>query len=106
MRSALQTESTLTDRYQTTIPERIRATLHLSKRDKITYTVEDNGTVLISRAEEEDPALGKFLSFLAHDIQTNPKNIHPLDAKLIERALSLVAGVNVDLDKPLSDKDE
>ena len=56
----LHAQSTLTDRYQTTIPESIRASLHLRKRDKISYTLEDNGKVLISRASEDDPCLVNF----------------------------------------------
>ena len=34
----LQVESTLTDRYQTTVPETVRRVLRLGKRDKIHYT--------------------------------------------------------------------
>jgi antitoxin PrlF len=76
MRKILQAESTLTDRYQTTIPETIREVLHLHKRDKISYVIADNGEVLITKADNEDPVLGHFLSFLASDIKTNPSHIH------------------------------
>jgi antitoxin PrlF len=66
MTEILQTESTLTDRYQTTVPDIVRKTLGLNKRDKITYAINSNGTVTITRSEtsEEDPVLGKFLDFL------------------------------------------
>ena len=35
----LEAESTLTDRYQTTMPETVRRALKLGKRDKIHYTM-------------------------------------------------------------------
>ena len=38
MTAPLELESTLTDRYQTTVPETVRRTLKLGKRDKIHYT--------------------------------------------------------------------
>ena len=34
---ALETESTLTDRFQTTVPSSVRQALHLEKKDKIKY---------------------------------------------------------------------
>jgi antitoxin PrlF len=43
---AFEAESTLTDRYQTTIPDPVRKALHLNKRDKIHYTIQPNGQVI------------------------------------------------------------
>jgi antitoxin PrlF len=106
MSKILQAASTLTDRYQTTIPEPVRELLHLNKRDKITYTIEENGKVLISRASEDDPLLGDFLAFLTNDIRNNPSHIRSISPTLIDRARSLVSGVEIDLDAPLDDKDE
>jgi antitoxin PrlF len=106
MGKILQVESTLTDRYQTTIPEAIRESLHLNKRDKITYTIKENGKILISRADENDPVLGKFLSFLANDIKRNPSHVHSINPVLMKRAQNLVSGIEVDLDAPLDDEDE
>lgn len=106
MSKLLQAASTLTDRYQTTIPEAVREILHLSKRDKITYTIEENGKVIISRANEEDPLLSEFLTFLANDITKNPSQVHSLNPDLIDRARKLVSGVQVDLNEPLDDQDE
>lgn len=42
-------ESTLTDRYQTTVPESVRKALGLNKRDKICYTIQSDGRVLKSK---------------------------------------------------------
>lgn len=106
MSKVLHTKSTLTDRYQTTIPEPIRAALHLGKRDQIEYVIEDNGKVMISRADENDPVLGEFLSFLANDIKKHPEHIKPINSALFSRAKSLISDVKIDLDAPLSEKDE
>lgn len=63
---ALETESTLTDRFQTTVPSSVRQALHLGKKDKIKYAIQSDGSVVISRAEaqESDPVLGEF--FIIH----------------------------------------
>jgi antitoxin PrlF len=102
----LHSQSTLTDRYQTTVPEPVRNALHLNKRDKIEYVIDDSGKVMISRADEDDPILGKFLLFLANDIKNHPEHIKPINSALFARAKSLVSNIEIDLDAPLSDKDE
>ena len=105
----LEAESTLTDRYQTTVPETVRRALRLGKRDKIHYTIRPNGEVVLTRAErdqEADPALGAFLGFLARDITEHPERLQAMDAGLMQRIQSLVGGVEVDLDAPLSADDE
>lgn len=104
----LQTESTLTDRYQTTVPSVVRKALHLGKKDKIKFTVESNGSVTLSRVEQskEDPALNAFLSFLGKDIQHHPERIQFLSAALKSKVDNLISGVEIDLDAPLCDEDE
>ncbi|KYC41769.1 regulator [Scytonema hofmannii PCC 7110] len=101
-------ESSLTDRYQTTVPDAVRKILGLSKRDKICYTIQSDGKVVISRAEQtqSDPVLGQFLNFLARDIEKNPQHLQALSPDLVSRVQSLVAEVDCDLDAPLSDEDE
>lgn len=101
-------ESTLTDRYQTTVPDPVRKALGLNKRDKICYTIEPDGKVWIARADrrENDPVLGKFLDFLAQDMEKNPQHIQVISSELVGLVQSLVAGVDVDLDAPLLDEDE
>lgn len=109
MATNLEAESTLTDRYQTTVPETIRRALKLGKRDKIHYSVRPSGEVVITRAsqdDDEDPVLGQFLGFLAGDIAHHPERLQPLDARFVQRIQSLVSGVEVDLDQPLSADDE
>jgi antitoxin PrlF len=102
------TESTLTDRYQTTVPDAVRKALHIGKREKIRYTIQSDGNVLLSRADviEQDPALGSFLTFLANDIQSHPEHLKAATPELVERIQGLVGAVEVDLDLPLDDEDE
>ena len=52
--ASVDIESTLTDRYQTTIPESVRRALKLGKRDKIHYAIRPGGEVLLSRAPVDD----------------------------------------------------
>ena len=102
----LETESTLTDRYQTTVPESVRQALKLGKRDKVHYSILDNGDVLLSRGqkiEPDDPALNQFLSFLSNDIATHPERIQALDETWFNRLQTLVGNVQFDLDAPLPD---
>ncbi len=109
MPATLDAESTLTDRYQTTVPETVRRALRLSKRDKIHYAVRPNGEVVLTRAEAsegDDPVLGQFLGFLARDIASHPERLRAVDAGLVQRLQSLVGGIEVDLDAALSADDE
>lgn len=105
----LEVESTLTDRYQTTVPEMVRRALRLGKRDKIHYTIRSNGEVLLTRAataEGDDPVLDPFLDFLARDLANHPERLRAVDAGFAQRLQSLVSGVEVDLDAALSADDE
>ena len=105
----LEVDSTLTDRYQTTIPETVRRALRLGKRDKIHYTIHPTGKVMLTRAEDaeaSDPVLGRFLSFLAQDIDRHPERLQAMDAGLVQRIQKLVGSVEVDLDAELSADDE
>lgn len=102
-------ESTLTDRYQTTVPETVRRALKLGKRDKIRYSILAGGGVLLSRAESaphDDPALEPFLDLLATDIARHPERLKAIDSPLIARVQALVGHIEVDLDAPLSAEDE
>ena len=58
MPSILEVESTLTDSYQTTLPQTVRRALRLGKRDKIHYTIRPDGEVVLKRvvaSEIHDP---------------------------------------------------
>jgi antitoxin PrlF len=109
MPATLEAQSTLTDRYQTTVPETVRRALRLRKRDKIQYVIRPSGEVILTRAsdaEADDPVLGQFLCVLAHDIATHPERLQSVSHRFVQRIQSLVGEVNVDLEAPLSDDDE
>lgn len=108
MPATLQLESTLTDRYQTTVPDAVRRALKLGKRDKIRYLLQPNGAVVMQRAAEseaDDPVLGAFLGFLANDLAAHPQSVKALDAGLRKRLQSLVGKVEIDLDAALPDEE-
>ena len=109
MLSTVEAESTLTDRYQTTVPETVRRALKLRKRDKIRYVILPSGEVMLSRisdSDQDDPALGQFLDLLARDIAKHPEHLQAVDSEFVKRLQSLVGGVKVDLNAPLSADDE
>lgn len=109
MPTSLEVESTLTDRYQTTVPKIVRRALKLGKCDKIHYTIRPSGEVVLSRAENfesDDPVLGKFLTFLAKDIVSHPERLQNVDVAFVKRLKSLTRGIEVDLDAALSADDE
>jgi antitoxin PrlF len=107
MPATLELESTLTDRYQTTVPDGVRRALKLGKRDRIRYLVQGNGSVVLQRADAiDDPVLGSFLDFLARDIATHPQQVQAIDAGLAKRMRTLVKNVRTDLEAPLDPADE
>lgn len=109
MPATLEVESTLTDRYQTTVPETVRRALRLGKRDKLHYAIRPNGEVVLTRADaagSPDPVLGQFLSFLAKDLADHPERLQALDAEFVQRIQSLVGHIEVDFDAALSADDE
>jgi antitoxin PrlF len=64
--------------------------------------------VAISRLKqtESDPMLKLFLDFLSQGIAKNPQHLQSISSNLIDRAQSLVSGVVVDINEPLSDENE
>ena len=101
----LEAQSTLTDRYQTTVPESVRRALRLGKRDGIRYTIRSNGEVVLTRAGDDDPALEPFLAFLARDIERHPERLEPVDSEFVARLRTLVQNVDIDFDAPLDDEE-
>ena len=109
MASVLQAESSLTDRFQTTVPGLVRKALKLGKRAKIRYALQADGTVVMSRAvveKQDDPVLGQFLSFLAADMRARPERIQAVSPAWLKRVRSLVRGVKSDRNAPLDPSDE
>ena len=106
---ALQREtSTLTDRYQTTVPSNVRRQLGLNKGDTLFYRSDEQGRVYLetAQAEHRDPALVPFLDLLAKDIEDNPGRLRPLDAEMMAQIRELVGDDDIDLDSPLDPDDD
>lgn len=109
-------ESTLTDRYQTTIPEVVRKALGLGKRDKLEFLLDDAGGIRIRKAKRQepdehfDPALAGFLNLLAKDIDSNPQKLRELDDAFFERWRKLLDSMGTiepyDPDQPLEKDDD
>ncbi len=109
MNAILEAESTLTERYQTTVPEPIRRALQLGKRDKIHYAIRSDGEVVLSKSvasNAQDPALGSFLNFLATDLANHPEKVQAIDSDFVKRIQSLVGTIEVDLEAGLLAEDE
>ncbi|CAN5702967.1 hypothetical protein BH23PSE1_BH23PSE1_04690 [soil metagenome] len=106
----IDAESTLTDRYQTTVPEPVRRALRLKKRDRIRYIVQPTGEVLLQRVagagEHEDPVIGAFLALLAADMKAHPERVQGFPEGMWERIDALVDGMDADLGAPLAPEDE
>jgi len=103
----LEIPATITSRGQTTVPAAIRKMLSLGKRDRVVFRGLADGTVVIAkketRADGDDPMIGKFLEFLARDMSNEPAGIRPVAKAQVSRGKALVKGVEVDLDAPLPD---
>lgn len=92
--------STLTDRYQTTIPEAVRRHLGLGKRDQVRYELAEDGSVRLSVSQPaaQDPALRPFLALLERDFQEHPQRLVPLGGDRQRRLMHLIQGVEIDLE--------
>lgn len=106
--SLIEVESTLTDRYQTTVPETVRKALHLSKKDKIHYSIQADGGVLLTKAvnKQGDPLIENFLAFIEKDIQKHPEHLRVLNNSLHKRIQGLISDVEFDFNESLLDEDE
>lgn len=108
-KKVLESESTMPNRGQTTIPGSIRKALMLKPTDKVRYVLMDDKTVALTRSddggERSDPVIDDFLAFLAADMHEDPRNVRPVPQDLLTRARELTDGVTVDLDAPVETDD-
>ncbi|MBS0422622.1 MAG: type II toxin-antitoxin system PrlF family antitoxin [Proteobacteria bacterium] len=89
MPAQLQVESTLTEKYQATVPDAIRKALRLNKGDRIRFTLQPDGSVVLSRAEVEqttDAELKPFLRLLARELDVHPEAFRALPPSLVKQA--------------------
>lgn len=109
MAATSKVESTLTERYQTTIPASVRRALRLNKRDKVSYEIRSNGEVVLTRAGADIEAssnLEQFLDMLAQNICSHPEHLQSFEADVVKRSNMLVHGIKVDLENPLLEDDD
>jgi antitoxin PrlF len=98
----IEERSTITAKGQTTVPKAVRHVLGVKEGDEIAFRVEGQRVTVVSvGATHEDPIVGKFLSFLAKDIEQRPEALKSLSADFAARMESLVKGTKVDLDEPI-----
>ena len=108
MNTAIEDDSTLTDRYQTTVPASVRRALKLMRRDRIHYMIRPDGEMVLNRTRDEsshDPVMVSVLACLERDLQEHPENIRPVTASTFAEAEHLTAGIEVDLDEELPEDD-
>jgi antitoxin PrlF len=96
-------QSSVTERFQTTIPKGVREALGLRRGDTLAYEVRGEEVVVRRRPEQEgdDPVLAGFLDLLERDIAAKPERLQRVPDALVQRARELVDGVEIDLDAAL-----
>ena len=96
-------QSSITDRFQTTIPKGVREALGLRRGDRLAYEVRGEEVVVRRRPEQDgdDPALTGFLDLLERDIANRSDRLQRTPDGLVQRGRELVDGVEVDLDAAL-----
>jgi antitoxin PrlF len=95
-------KSVITAKSQTTLPSGVRRALNVGPGDRLAYIVEgDRAVIMKAEADVDDPAIGAFLDFLAHDMVTHPERLTGLTPDLIARAQALTNGMAVDIDAPI-----
>lgn len=101
LESMKRLQSTLTARYQTTIPTEVRRRLGLQAGDQITYQFTDQGRVELIRDSSEDPILGAMLEALERDVAAYPERLVAVD-ELMHNDLKKW-DLDVDLDSDLDE---
>jgi antitoxin PrlF len=97
MTRLLEETSTITAKGQTTIPKAVRRALGVDYGGRIAFRVDEHGvSVHRAESEDEDPAIGNFLNFLARDIEHRPEAITTLSPTLAARIAALTEGMDID----------
>ena len=98
----LEELSTITAKGQTTVPKSVRQLLGVKEGGEIAFRVEGQRVTVVPVGDpHEDPVVGKFLTFLAKDIERRPQAVKPLSSDFAARMASLAKGTKVDLDAPI-----
>jgi antitoxin PrlF len=105
--SVLEIAVVITERGRITVPAAIRKALGVDKHGTVVFRLSEGDRVTLKlKGDGQDPVAGKFLEFLANDLINNPASLRPIWAEWLADAQEMVAGVEIDLDQPLSDDGE
>lgn len=96
-------QSSLTERFQTTIPKGVREALGLRRGDTLAYELRGAEVVVRRHSEQgsDDPALTGLLDLLERDLAAHPDRIQRVPDAFVQRGRELVDGVEIDLDAAL-----
>ena len=94
MPALIEEVSTITAKGQTTVPKAVRQALGVDYGGRIAFRVGAKGVTVVRADEEEDPAIGSFLGFLARDIKSHPERVKSIAPKLASRIAALTEGID------------
>jgi antitoxin PrlF len=98
----LREDSTITAKGQTTVPKAVRQALGVAPGDRVSFVVVDERRVYLEKvgdAEQEDPVVESFLSFLSRDMVAHPDtSVIVFPPALRDRITALTEGADVDPD--------
>lgn len=80
--------------------------MNYSKRTSPIIRIHTHNASEYACASENDQELCGFLKLLEDDILSKPESLIVLDSSLIARLDSLIGGIDVDINAPLSADDE
>jgi len=101
MEAQIEEFSTITAKGQTTVPKAVRQALGVDYGGKIAFRVDKRGVTVARVEEDEDPAIDRFLDFMAEDIKQRPQAIKALSPHLAARIAALIEGMEVDPDSAI-----
>jgi antitoxin PrlF len=93
--------SRVTAKAQTTLPSGVRKALAVGPGDSLRYRIEGHRAIIEKaspEAEEADPAVGAFLTFLAGDLTQHPERLRGIPRALLRRARALTRGISIEHD--------
>jgi antitoxin PrlF len=101
MPAAIEEISTITAKGQTTVPKAVRQALGVDYGGRIAFRVTGKGVTVVRADEDEDPAIGGFLDFLARDIKDHPERVKAIAPDLAARIGALTDGMDGNPDEAI-----
>jgi antitoxin PrlF len=79
----------------------VRQALGVDYGGRIAFRVTGKGVTIVRADEDEDPAIGGFLDFLARDIKDHPERVKAIAPELAARIAVLTGGMDGDPDETI-----